>query len=115
MTVKKNKPYDEYLLSNQQFLNRVYTVIFPVSIQIIQKEQDVSLIFSRNKKLLVDGFTLEILNYIEKELTLEEIFKLTQNKYPNADDRHIILIITKAIKKLSINGFVKQKLLGDNL
>ena len=115
MTVKKNKTYDEYLLSNQQFLNRVYTVIFPVSIQIIQKEQDDSLIFSRNKKLLVDGFTLEILNYIEKELTLEEIFKLTQNKYPNADDRHIILIITKAIKKLSINGFVKQKLLGDNL
>ena len=38
MTVKKNKTYDEYLLSNQQFLNRVYTVIFPVSIQIIQKE-----------------------------------------------------------------------------
>ena len=68
-----------------------------------------------NSIYIVDGFTLEILNYIEKELTLEEIFKLTQNKYPNADDRHIILIITKAIKKLSINGFVKQKLLGDNL
>lgn len=100
--------YDKYLLSNMLFLNRTYSVTHSISVQLIQKQPRVYLIYSEDKKLLIDEISKMVLERIEAGDSLEAILNKAGERYTRESQKRLILIIMKSIRKLSNHDFINR-------